>query len=166
MDITKKGYRLPTEAEWEFAARGGDTSAAAWNYPFSGHATQAGKTYDDYNNSGLDSVGWYCDNSDNKSHAVGSKGQNSCNSLGIYDMSGNVCEWCYDRFDSISTGSETNPYGTDQPTNCARRVRRGGGWSECAGGTDPHNCFVFSRNRVGHDGRDPITGFRVVRSAQ
>ncbi|HNW67811.1 MAG TPA: formylglycine-generating enzyme family protein [Bacteroidales bacterium] len=138
---TGKNYRLPTEAEREFAARGGKQSKG---YQYSG-------------SNSLDSVAWYDDNSGGKTHPVGSK---SPNELGIYDMSGNVWEWCSDWYSSYSSSSQTNPKG---PQSGSDRVLRGGGWSYNA-----RYCRVSGRNSVSpsysyNDGDDGY-GFRLVLS--
>ena len=109
--ITGKTFRLPTEAEWEYAARGGKKGR--------------GCQYSGSNN--LSDVAWYKDNSDSKTHAVGSK---QANELGIYDMSGNVWEWCQDWYGRYSKSSQTNPTGA---TSGSYRVLRGG------------SCFITAR---------------------
>ena len=104
--LTGRNFRLPTEAEWEFACRGGNNSCG---YKYSG-------------SNDIDNVAWYLDNSGEKTHPVGTKASNE---LGIYDMSGNVWEWCSDWYANYTSNSQTNPKG---PQSGSRRVCRGGSW--------------------------------------
>ena len=132
--LTGMNFRLPTEAEWEFAARGGNQSN--------------GYTYAGSNNIG--SVVWYDDNSGSKSHAVKGK---SPNELGLYDMSGNVWEWCSDWYGDYGSGSQTDPIG---PSSGSYRVLRGGGWNYYARG-----CRVSYRCRGDPGYRGDHIGFRL-----
>lgn len=108
--LTGRNFRLPTEAEWEFACRGGNNSRG---YKYSG-------------SNDIDNVAWYWDNSGGKTHPVGTKAPNE---LGIYDMSGNVWEWCSDWYADYTSYSQTDPTG---PQSGSCRVDRGGGWFDYA----------------------------------
>ena len=104
--LTGKNFRLPTEAEWEYAARGGNKSKG---YKYSG-------------SNDADAVAWYYDNSGSKTHPVATK---QSNELGLYDMSGNVWEWCQDWYGKYSSHSQSNPKGANTGSI---RVLRGGSW--------------------------------------
>ena len=135
---TGKKYRLPTEAEWEYAARGGNKSR---NYTYSG-------------SNSIDEVAWYSSNSGSKTHSVGTKRPNE---LGIYDMSGNVWEWCSDWYgvDYYKSSPEQNPKGA---SNGDMRLLRGGSWYY-----DYSYCRVSIRNHYNvPDLRNLNFGFRVV----
>ena len=134
--LTGRTFRLPTEAEWEYAARGGNQSS---HYKYSGSGN-------------IGNVAWYDDNSGSKTHAVGTK---SPNELGIYDMSGNVYEWCSDRYGGYySAGAQTNPQG---PSSGSYRVLRGGSWYYYA-----RRCRVSHRGGSGPDNSSSDYGLRLV----
>ena len=134
-EATGKHYRLPTEAEWEFAARGGNKSN---RYKYSGHDK-------------MDLAGWYTHNSDRISHPVGQMAQNE---LGIYDMSGNVWEWCQDWASEYSAQAQTNPQGPETGT-C--RITRGGSYI-----SDYLKCRVSFRNSANPSETNDETGFRIL----
>ena len=135
-DFTADGYRLPTEAEWEYFARGG-------NLTNNGQTTYSGSN-------DIESVAWYGENNGDGIHEVKTKAKNALN---LYDMSGNVWEWCWDRWtDTITTSTPSTGAASG-----SSRVARGGGWSSSAS-----YCSVFSRYYGDPGDRGNILGFRVV----
>lgn len=134
--LTGKKFSLPTEAQWEYAARGGKSGGTKY--------------------SGSDNIGnvaWYWDNDDRKTHPVGEK---SPNDLGLYDMSGNVSEWCQDWGGDYSSYSQTNPTG---PESGSGRVFRGGSLGSYA-----RFCRVSNRSSIAPDRRFFNFGFRLCLS--
>jgi formylglycine-generating enzyme required for sulfatase activity len=134
---TANGYRLPTEAEWEFAARGGNLSQG---YTYSGSNT-------------VGDVAWHLDNSDSHTQDVMTK---IANELGLFDMSGNVWEWNWDWFTTYISTPLNNPTG---PSSGSSHTERGGGWYGLA-----YHCHVVNRDHDTPDYRNRGSGFRVVRS--
>jgi formylglycine-generating enzyme required for sulfatase activity len=137
---TGQTYRLPTEAEWEYACRAGTTGAYAGT---------------------LEEMAWYGGNSGGKTHVVGQKQPNA---WGLYDMHENVWEWCQDWFDGdyYSQSPAIDPQGPGLSSNLSR-VRRGGGWLAFAGEDD---CRSASRNNFGPCYHNSSIGFRLVRTAR
>ena len=131
-------YRLPTEAEWEYACRAGTTT----KFSFGDDESDFGE------------YGWYRENSGRTTHPVGSKLPNA---WGLYDMHGNVWEWCQDWYGDYPSGSVTDPSGA---TSSSFRVFRGGGWFNAAVG-----CRSANRVRYLPSFRGDPLGFRVVRSS-
>ncbi len=131
---TGRRFALPTEAQWEFASRGGNKSQG---YEYSG-------------SNNIDDVTWYQDNSSKQTHPVGTK---MANELGLYDMSGNVWEWCADWYGSYSSPLQTDPVG---PSTGSGRVNRGGCW-----GSDAGCCRSTDRYRSDPDDRYDL-GLRLV----
>ena len=140
------GYRLPTEAEWEFAARGGDQNAIDWNYKYAG-------------SNEIEEVAWYNEDGVRGTKITHEVGLKNANSLGLYDMSGNCWEFCSDRANTVSTGEVTNP--VTSGTGC---VRRGGGFYE------EETTNIFNRS---YQGESTLTaflyednGFRLARTVK
>jgi len=136
-DWSASGYRLPTEAEWEYAAKGGI---------YQSDTIYAG-------GSNISSVAWYDQNSSGSTHPVGSKAPNG---LGLYDMSGNVYEWCWDRYSKPNPQwTHVNPKGAEKGS---QRVARGGSWS-----VDDRSCRVSFRSNYKPEATMNNKGLRLVR---
>jgi len=138
VDYTKNGFRLPTEAEWEFAARAGTRTMF----------------YTGDSESDMMRAGWYFSNSEGVTHPVGEK---EANAWGLYDMLGNVAEWCYDWFGDnyYASSPGQNPPG---PSTGQNRVVRGGSWNDLSS-----YCASASRYSLAPDSTSRTVGFRVVR---
>jgi len=136
LNLRATGYRLPTEAEWEYAAR-------------------AGKNYDYAGSDLVDLVGWYGDNSGSRTRTVATK---NANAFGLFDMSGNVWEWCWDWDASYDNKQRINPIGPDKGGN---RVSRGGSW-----GGGARDCRAANRDGHSPDYRYNYIGFRLCLSSQ
>jgi formylglycine-generating enzyme required for sulfatase activity len=142
------GYRLPTEAEWEYASRYRDGS----DWTPGDYASGATADYNDA--PATDAVAWYSVNSGSSTHPVGQK---KANALGVYDMSGNVYEWCWDWYAAYGSGPLSDPYGPD--TAGTSRLLRGGSWSlnasylQCAFRNHSYPYYEFNH-----------VGFRPVRT--
>ena len=142
-ELTGKTFRLPTEAEWEFAARGGKKSKG---YKYAGSNT-------------INEVAWYWYNipsqsSGNQGYGTQPVATKAPNELGLYDMSGNVWEWCQDWYGDYSSESQTNPMG---PASGNGRVNRGGSWFHYA-----RRCYVSHRNDDNQSYTNYYDGFRLA----
>ena len=136
---TANGYRLPTEAEWEYAARSGGKDDQKWS----------GTGDSEY----LNDFSWNLSNAEYKTHEVGTRYPNE---IGLYDMSGNVREWCWDKPGTYKANEEINPKGIDDGTY---RIVRGGGWRDKADG-----CRTIKRFEITQSSHMMLIGFRVVRN--
>jgi len=144
-DFSKNGFRLPTEAEWEYACRAGTRT----------HFNTGNILAD------LDRAGWFIGNSGNRTHPVARKIPNA---WGLYDMHGNVFEFCYDGFDQTYSAGNYRPEPQTNPVGCEAfdlRITRGGGWFSAA-----CDCRSATRSNFWTGGGNYYVGFRVARSVR
>jgi formylglycine-generating enzyme required for sulfatase activity len=137
IDLKRNGYRLPTEAEWEYACRAGSTTEYYWG------------------SASIGSFAWYTSNSGSTTHAAAEKQPNG---FGLYDMSGNVWEWCNDWYGGYSDDAQTDPAGA---SSGSYRVIRGGSWDY-----EASNMRSSARNYDGPDIADFNFGFRACLPAR
>jgi len=145
--VSNGNFRLPTEAEWEYAARAGSQKAFT-----NGDITNAQRECG--SDSNLDKIGWYCVNSGNKTHKVAQKYPNA---WGLYDMHGNVWEWVQDWYGNYHSGAVTDPTG---PNEGSSRISRGGSWNN-----SPRFCRSANRRDIPPGSKFSNIGFRLVRDA-
>ncbi len=143
-DSSGWGYRLPTEAEWEYACRG--NASTPTRYSFGDDPAEFGE------------YGWFDGNSENRTHQVGGKKPNN---FGLYDMHGNVLEWCWDSYANyanyVGFGIVNGVYDPYRPRGASERVIRGGGWYVV-----PRLCRSAARYAASPDSRGSGQGFRLA----